>query len=122
MELIWSYWHEEGMLVQTLNAILARFQNRRHRPTGRDPLARFDLDPLRPLNNLFWGWTQDEMHRLTVRRRAFEYDHEYGLTPASARRSREQTPGGPPLEVPRVVPQPALPDATCSSRRTTTPR
>ena len=29
MELIWSYWHEEGMLVQTLNAILARFQNRR---------------------------------------------------------------------------------------------
>src|SRR5438874_5840328 len=25
VELIWSYWHEEGMLAQTLNAILARF-------------------------------------------------------------------------------------------------
>ena len=79
MELIWSYWHEEGMLVQTLNAILARFQNRRL-VEGRDPLARFDLDPLRPLANLFWGWAEDELHRLTVRRRAFEYDHEYGLT------------------------------------------
>jgi hypothetical protein len=79
MELIWSYWHEEGMLVQTLNAILARFQNRRL-VEGRDPLARLDLDPLRPLANLFWGWAEDESHRLTVRRRAFEYDHEYGLT------------------------------------------
>src|SRR5262245_31807403 len=27
LELIWSYWHEEGMLVQTLNAISRRFQN-----------------------------------------------------------------------------------------------
>ena len=79
MELIWSYWHEEGMLAQTLNAILARFQNRRL-VEGRDPMARFDLDPLRPLANLFWGWAEDEMHRLTVRRRAFEYDHEYGFT------------------------------------------
>jgi hypothetical protein len=80
MELIWSYWHEEGMLVQTLHAILARFQNRRHRPdNGPDPLLRFDLDPLRPLNNLFWGFAQDEVFRLTVRRRAFEYEHEYGL-------------------------------------------
>ncbi len=79
MELIWSYWHEEGLLVQTLNAVLARFQNRRM-VDGPDPLARFDLDPLRPLANLFWGWAEDEMHRLTVRRRAFEYDHEYGLT------------------------------------------
>ena len=78
LELIWSYWHEEGMLVQTLNSILARFQNRALAP-GLDPLARFDLDPLRPLSNLFWGWVQDEVHRLTVRRRAFEYDHEYGL-------------------------------------------
>ncbi|MGH3840904.1 MAG: hypothetical protein ACRDS0_05575 [Pseudonocardiaceae bacterium] len=79
LELFWSYWHEEGMLVQTLNAILARFQNRRlgH---GMDPLARLDLDPLRPLNNLFWGWAEDDFRRLTVRRRAFEYDHEYGLT------------------------------------------
>jgi hypothetical protein len=80
VELIWSYWHEEGMLAQTLNAILARFQNRRLTTDGRpDPLARFDVDPLRPLANIFWGWMEDEVHRLTVRRRHFEYEHEYGL-------------------------------------------
>ena len=27
LELIWSYWHEEGMLVQTMNSITRRFQN-----------------------------------------------------------------------------------------------
>jgi hypothetical protein len=78
IELIWNYWHEEGGLAQTLNAILIRFQNRKLR-RGVDPLTRFDLDPLRPLANLLWGWVQDEVPRLTVRRRAYEYDHEYGL-------------------------------------------
>ena len=78
IELIWSYWNEEGMLVQTLLAILARFENRKIR-AGTDPLARFDLDPLRPMSNLLWGWIQDEYRRLTVRRRALEYDHEYGV-------------------------------------------
>ena len=38
-----------------------------------------EIDPLRPLNNLLWGWVQDEQHRLTIPRRAYEYDHEYGL-------------------------------------------
>ena len=28
LELIWNYWMEEGMLVQTMNAITWRFQNR----------------------------------------------------------------------------------------------
>ena len=28
LELLWSYWHDEGGLVQTLNAISWRFQNR----------------------------------------------------------------------------------------------
>lgn len=78
IELIWSYWHEEGMLVQTLNAISQRFQNLRG-AGDRDPLTRFDIDPLRPLNNLLWGYIQDEQHRLTVRRRAYEYNHHYGL-------------------------------------------
>lgn len=78
IELIWSYWHEEGMLVQTINAISLRFQNRRAGP-GRDPLAHLELDPLRPLNNLLWGYIQDESGRLTVARRAYEYEHEYGL-------------------------------------------
>ena len=78
IELIWSYWHEEGMLVQTLNAIALRFQNR-HRGGDRDPLAHLEIDPLRPLNNLFWGYIQSEYKRLSVPRRAYEYDHHYGL-------------------------------------------
>jgi len=78
IELIWSYWHEEAMLVQTMNAISQRFQNVRSM-SDRDPLAHVTIDPLRPLNNLLWGYVQDEQNRLTVQRRAAEYDHEYGL-------------------------------------------
>jgi hypothetical protein len=78
MELWWAYWHEEAGIVQSMNTILARFQNRRLRP-GPDPLMRFELDPLRPLNNLLWGWVQDELSRLTLRRRSLEYEHEYGV-------------------------------------------
>jgi hypothetical protein len=78
LELIWSYWHEEGMLVQTMNAITRRFQNVRSAGTI-DPLANLEIDPLRPLNNLIWGYTQDEQHRLTVMRRNYEYDHHYGV-------------------------------------------
>lgn len=77
-ELIWSYWHEEGMLVQSVNAIARRFQNIRGHG-HHDPLANLEIDPLRPLNNLFWGFIQDEQHRLSVVRRNYEYDHEYGL-------------------------------------------
>jgi hypothetical protein len=79
LELIWSYWHEEGMQVQAMNAINLRFQNRRISSDGKDPLAHLDIDPLRPLSNLFWGYVQDEQHRLSVVRRVYEYDHEYGL-------------------------------------------
>jgi hypothetical protein len=79
IELIWSYWHEEGMLAQTLGAISRRFQNMRA-PGDRDPLAHLEIDPLRPLSSLLWGYVQDEQNRLTVKRRAYEYDHEYGLT------------------------------------------
>jgi hypothetical protein len=78
LELIWSYWHEEGMLCQTIGAISMRFQNRGTGP--RDPLAQMTIDPLRPLNNLLWGYVQDEQHRLTLPRRLAEYDQEYGLT------------------------------------------
>ncbi len=77
LELIWSYWHEEGMLVQTTNAITRRFQN--VRSSARDPLVNLEMDPLRPLNNVLWGYIQDEQHRLTVNRRNYEYDHHYGL-------------------------------------------
>ncbi len=79
MELIWSYWIEEAMVVQAINAISLRFQNKRG-PGDRDPLANFETHPLRPLSNLLWGYVQDEDHRLTVARRAYEYEHEYGLS------------------------------------------
>jgi hypothetical protein len=78
IELIWSYWLEEGMLVQTMNAIARRFQNRRGSPN--DPLGELEFDPLRPLNNVIWGFIQDEHNRLTVPRRAHEYLHHYGLS------------------------------------------
>lgn len=77
IELIWSYWHEEGMLAQTMNAIAFRFQNLRSSP--QDPLGELELDPLRPLNNIIWGYVQDRHNRLTIARRAFEYDHHYGV-------------------------------------------
>jgi hypothetical protein len=82
IELIWSYWHEEGMLVQSLKAISMRFQNRSYNvgADGKNPLAHLNIDPLRPLSNLVWGYIQDEYHRLTVVRRAYEYDHHYGFT------------------------------------------
>jgi hypothetical protein len=66
------------MLAQTMSAVSRRFQNIRS-PGDRDPLANFEIDPLRPLNNLLWSYIQDEQHRLTVGRRAYEYDHHYGM-------------------------------------------
>jgi hypothetical protein len=80
IELIWSYWLEEGMLVQTMNVITQRFQNLRSSSTGADPLANTEIDALRPLNNLLWGYTQDEQHRLSVMRRNYEYNHHYGVS------------------------------------------
>ncbi|HET8960649.1 hypothetical protein [Nocardioides sp.] len=78
VELLYNYWLEQGGLVQTLLEILARFQNRRNR--GRAPLDRFDVTPLMPLRNKLWGYAEDEVHRMTVRRRAVEYEYEYGLS------------------------------------------
>jgi len=79
IELIWSYWHEEGGLVQSMNAIALRFQNRRG-PSDRDPLAHLETDALRGLNNMLWVHIQNEHNRLTLPRRAYEYDHHYGIT------------------------------------------
>ncbi|HEU0299528.1 MAG TPA: hypothetical protein VFR37_08745, partial [Longimicrobium sp.] len=80
LELIWSYWMEEGMLNQTIAAITRRFQNVRRAGPGPDPLAELELDPLRPLNAFLWGYLQDEPNRLSVVRRAYEYNHHYGIT------------------------------------------
>jgi hypothetical protein len=79
LELIFSYWMEEGMLVQTINAICMRFQNRRV-GSKKDPLAYMEIAPLYPINNLLWGYIQDEINRLSVQRRAYSYNYQYGLT------------------------------------------
>jgi hypothetical protein len=65
VELIWSYWHEEGMLVQTMDAVSTRVQS------GAETT---------PLGNFIRGYVQSRPQRLTARRRAYEYGHHYGLT------------------------------------------
>lgn len=77
IELLWNYWWEECGLVQGMNAIALRFQNRRRGPS--DPLATLALDPLRPMSNLLWGRLQDAPNQLSVSRRAYEYAQQYGL-------------------------------------------
>ncbi|GAC1339011.1 MAG: hypothetical protein NVSMB18_06440 [Acetobacteraceae bacterium] len=78
VELIWSYWMEQGMLVQTMNAIALRFQNAVS-PELANPLRNLATDPLRPLSNLLWGYVQTEGGRLPIARRVYEYAHAYGL-------------------------------------------
>lgn len=77
IELIWSYWMEEGMLAQSMYTISRRFQNIRN--GDRDPLANFAIDPLRSAGDLLWGYIQDTPNRLTVQRRSYEYENHYGL-------------------------------------------
>lgn len=77
VELIWSYWMEEGGLVQAINAICRRFQNKDG--MGVNPLAHMDISPLYPVADLLWGYIEDEKNRVSLRRRAHEYDHQYGL-------------------------------------------
>jgi hypothetical protein len=79
LELLRDYWLDEVGVVEAINAISWRFQNRQPRGRGRDPLSGLDVNPLRPLNNLLWGMVQDRQHRLSTVRRAYEYDHHYGL-------------------------------------------
>ena len=78
VELIYVYWLEEAMIFQSLNRIIARFQNRRA-PGGRDPLSRLAVNPLMPLRGLLWGLAEAEKDRLSLRRRASEYEYQYGL-------------------------------------------
>jgi hypothetical protein len=86
LELIHSYWLERSGLMKTINAITWRFQNRANPYPGRDPLAGVDIDPLRPLNNVLWGWLRDADHRLTEAQRRDEYKHHYGLPPGPSDR------------------------------------
>jgi len=78
IELIWTYWQEMGFLVQTMNAISLRFQNRR--AGTHDPLENFELAPLVGITNLLWGYIQGENDRLSLQRRCYEYAKVYGFT------------------------------------------
>lgn len=77
-DLIWSYWMEEAGLVQAMNILALRFQNRAI-PGKAEFLRNFELDALRPLSHFIWEYIEAEPHRLSVVRRAYEYEHEYGL-------------------------------------------
>jgi hypothetical protein len=74
-------WHEmsleHGMLMRTMDAISARFQNI-YSSGENDGLSNYESSPLRPLSDFFWGWIENEPLRLTARRRIQEYKHQYG--------------------------------------------
>ncbi|TAJ13926.1 hypothetical protein DMA11_06970 [Marinilabiliaceae bacterium JC017] len=78
IELIWTYWMEEGMLAQVINAIELRFQNKQI-PYSKTQINNLDISPLYPLNGLLWELVEAKRSRLSVQRRAYEYDHQYGL-------------------------------------------
>jgi hypothetical protein len=98
VELIWSYWHEEGMLVQTMNAITRHLQDGR---ADDDPLAQLNVAPLRPLNDLLWGFILDDVHRLSAKRRAYEYEHQYGLV-LFGKANRDVLPNAGPSRFPQA--------------------
>lgn len=89
VELIWTYWMEEAGLFQTSNALLLRFQN--VKLPMRDPLLKLKISALRNLANVMWGFVQDDQHRLSVTRRAYEYQQQYGL-PLVGRALRDMDP------------------------------
>src|SRR5512133_3013479 len=77
VELFWCYWLEEGGLIQTINSLCMRFQNKDH--AQNTPLNHFDMSPLYRVADYLWGYIEDEPNRLSVRRRTFEYLHQYGI-------------------------------------------
>ena len=98
IELIWSYWHEEGMLAQTLNAISRRFQNMRS-PGDRDPAGasrdRSAAAAQQPALGLYPGRAEPadgQAARLRIRSSLRPDDLRQGSAAAAA--------GGQPLEVP----------------------
>ncbi|MBV9947389.1 MAG: hypothetical protein JOZ69_11110, partial [Myxococcales bacterium] len=74
-------WHEmsleHGMLMRTMAAISARFQNI-YISGENDGLSNYESSPLRPLSDFFWGWIDHEPMRLNANRRIQEYKHQYG--------------------------------------------
>lgn len=78
IELIWSYWMEKGGLINAMDSIFDAFRNFGGRKSNLNSLI--DLSYLRPMSNLIWGFGQYlQANGLTKDRRAFEYDHHYGI-------------------------------------------
>ena len=77
-------WHdmclEHGMLMRTMDAVCARFQNIYNRGEN-DGLASYEISPLWPLGDLLWDWINHEPERLNATRRAQEHQHQYGTEP-----------------------------------------
>jgi hypothetical protein len=101
IELIWSYWPRGGHAGSVDKRHQPAFPERAQ-PGDRDPLAHVTIDPLRPLNNLLWGYVQDEQNRLTVKRRVPSTTMSTASR-CAARRSSHAA-GGQPLEIPRGLP------------------
>ena len=76
-ELLADFWLEQGMLRQAWEAVARRFQNLSGRVPS--PLDRLDISPLMPISDLIWGFIDDQHRQTTVRRRALEYLHQFGL-------------------------------------------
>jgi hypothetical protein len=76
-------WHEmcleHGMVMRTMDAVCARFQNI-YNSGENDGLASYEISPLWPLGDLLWDWINHEPTRLNPKRRIHEYGHKYGRT------------------------------------------
>ena len=78
IELIHTYWLEEGLLMQALDSVALRLHNV-FSATSPGPLTNMDIDPLRPLNDYLWRFMKDDANRLSIELRAAEYLRQYGL-------------------------------------------
>jgi hypothetical protein len=82
LEPIWSLWMEACGVPAAADLVGARFTNKRViGRNGLDPLARFDVVPLRPMAHLLYGYQRDAQHRLEPDVRDLEFLHAYGMTP-----------------------------------------
>ena len=120
LELIWSYWHEEGMLVQTMNAITPALPERtRHRRPG--PACQSGDRSAAPAQQPALGLHPGRAAPADVARRALRV--RPSLRAAPGRQGRAEFPArGQPVEIPGGLPQPVAPVHGVLSSRTTTRR
>ena len=107
LELLWSYWHDEGGLVQTHERHQLAVPEPDRRPAGAGPAGRPGHRPAAPAQQPALGLRPGRSSTgSSTLRRAYEYDHQYGLVlvdQAGAAGARRRLP----VAVHRGVPQPA---------------